>query len=244
MEEQRQYYELLQIDRRASAKEITAAYRVAALRSHPDKNPGDAQAAARFQAVHRAYQILSDEKARAAYDAVLNMRAAREERARMMAGRRADLRDELLRKEAEYRRQRQAEDEAERRLAAEIERIRRASAKKPAATFLETANRTLRLRWLGIKPLTETEILAAVAGIERVVLNRNRTGAELLFFSTDDADEALNRQYVDLRLERLSSYAASATSQHRPKQPSLPPFAEYEAQTLERLRQAASHPDG
>lgn len=243
MEERQQYYELLQIDRRASAKEIAAAYRVAALRSHPDKNIGDAQAAARFQAVHRAYQVLSDEKARAAYDAVLAMREAREERAKMMADRRADLRDELLRKEAEYRRQRQAEDEAERRLAAEIERIRRASASKPTATFLETANRTLRLRWLGIKPLTETEILAAVVGVERIVLNRNHTGAELLFFSTDDADEALNRQHADLRLERPPSHAA-ATPQHHTKQQSLPPFAEYEAETLERLRRAASRPNG
>ncbi len=61
-------YEVLDVGRRASDAEIKSAFRRLAARHHPDRNPGDEQAQARFTELNAAYQILSDPQKRAAYD--------------------------------------------------------------------------------------------------------------------------------------------------------------------------------
>lgn len=62
------YYDLLNIETTATSLEIKKAYRKAAIRLHPDKNPDDPDAAAKFQEVGEAYQVLSDDSLRAKYD--------------------------------------------------------------------------------------------------------------------------------------------------------------------------------
>lgn len=64
----RDYYEVLGVARDASAQEIKSAYRKAAVRWHPDRNPGDAEAEARFKEAAEAYSVLSDPQRRAGYD--------------------------------------------------------------------------------------------------------------------------------------------------------------------------------
>lgn len=61
-------YEVLGVSREASADEIRAAYRRLALKYHPDRNPGDAQAEERFKAISEAYATLRDPDARARFD--------------------------------------------------------------------------------------------------------------------------------------------------------------------------------
>ena len=61
------YYAILGIPRSASVEDIRRAYREAALRLHPDKNPGE-EAAELFLQVNKAYELLSDSEQRSAYD--------------------------------------------------------------------------------------------------------------------------------------------------------------------------------
>lgn len=62
------HYQTLGVDRGASADEIKKAYRKLARQYHPDANPGDAAAEARFKECAEAYEVLSDDRKRANYD--------------------------------------------------------------------------------------------------------------------------------------------------------------------------------
>ncbi|CAI6336043.1 unnamed protein product [Periconia digitata] len=63
-----EYYDALQVPPTATELEIKKAYRKLAIKLHPDKNPGDETAHAKFQAIGEAYQVLSDETLRKQYD--------------------------------------------------------------------------------------------------------------------------------------------------------------------------------
>ena len=62
------YYEVLGVTRTASDGELKSAFRKAAMVCHPDRNPGDTAAEAKFKELNEAYQVLSDGQKRAAYD--------------------------------------------------------------------------------------------------------------------------------------------------------------------------------
>lgn len=62
------YYEVLGVDRSASAEEIKKAYRKLAVKYHPDKNPGDKTAEEKFKEISEAYEVLKDDKKKAMYD--------------------------------------------------------------------------------------------------------------------------------------------------------------------------------
>ena len=62
------YYELLGINKGASDSEIKSAYRAMAKKYHPDANPNDKTAEAKFKEVGEAYSVLSDSQKKAAYD--------------------------------------------------------------------------------------------------------------------------------------------------------------------------------
>ena len=68
MAEKRDYYEVLGVDKTASAEDIKKAYRKKAIQYHPDKNPGDKEAEEKFKEAAEAYDVLSDPQKRARYD--------------------------------------------------------------------------------------------------------------------------------------------------------------------------------
>ena len=69
----RDYYEILGIGRDASQDDIKKAYRKMAVKFHPDKNQGDKKAEEKFKELGEAYEALSDEQKRAAYDQAADM---------------------------------------------------------------------------------------------------------------------------------------------------------------------------
>lgn len=68
MADKRDYYEVLGVDRNASDSELKSAYRKLAKKYHPDTNPGDKEAEARFKEASEAYAVLSDADKRRQYD--------------------------------------------------------------------------------------------------------------------------------------------------------------------------------
>lgn len=65
---QKDYYQTLGVSKGASAAELKSAYRKLAMKYHPDKNPGDAEAEKKFKEASQAYDVLKDDQKRAAYD--------------------------------------------------------------------------------------------------------------------------------------------------------------------------------
>jgi molecular chaperone DnaJ len=62
------YYATLGVAREAGAEDLKKAYRKLAMQHHPDRNPGNKQAEAKFKEISEAYDILKDDQKRAAYD--------------------------------------------------------------------------------------------------------------------------------------------------------------------------------
>ena len=64
----RDFYEVLGVSKSVTAAELKSTYRKLALKYHPDRNPGDAEAEAKFKEAAEAYGVLSDSEKRARYD--------------------------------------------------------------------------------------------------------------------------------------------------------------------------------
>lgn len=64
----RDFYEVLGVEKGTEQQDLKKAFRKLAMKYHPDRNPGDKEAEAKFKEINEAYEVLSDEQKRAAYD--------------------------------------------------------------------------------------------------------------------------------------------------------------------------------
>ena len=67
---ERDYYKILGVDKKASEEEIKKVYRKLAMKYHPDRNKGDKKAEEKFKGISEAYAVLSDKEKRQQYDTV------------------------------------------------------------------------------------------------------------------------------------------------------------------------------
>ena len=74
---EKDFYQVLGVSKDASVSDIKKTYRSLARQFHPDSNPGDGAAEARFKEISEAYSVLSDEQQRAEYDQIRAMQAGR-----------------------------------------------------------------------------------------------------------------------------------------------------------------------
>lgn len=77
MNTQKDYYKILGVSESASEDEIKKVYRKLAVKYHPDKNPGNKEAEAKFKEISAAYYVLSDPKRKAEYDQIRKFGGAR-----------------------------------------------------------------------------------------------------------------------------------------------------------------------
>ncbi|VDO26117.1 unnamed protein product [Onchocerca flexuosa] len=127
-------YELLDLKPGCTDAQIVKAFRKAALKWHPDKNPNRKQTAQEmFLKISKAFELLSDASARAAYDQILAARTARsvyiQRRQKNESEKRRKLREELERREANVLNAQHDEEKAKRELEKEIERLRKEGSK-------------------------------------------------------------------------------------------------------------------
>nr|XP_018908266.1 PREDICTED: dnaJ homolog subfamily C member 17 [Bemisia tabaci]XP_018908267.1 PREDICTED: dnaJ homolog subfamily C member 17 [Bemisia tabaci] len=147
-------YGILEVLQSATTQEIKKAYRKKALKCHPDKNPDNPEAAKLFHNLSKALELLLDESARAAYDRVLNAKAAAKLRTQELDSKRKKLKEDLEAREKEanlkasgYKAYDLRTDEE--KLQAEIKRLQEEGSKQLAEEIafvqkqveLETANR-------------------------------------------------------------------------------------------------------
>ena len=77
MADKRDYYEVLGVAKNATEAEIKKAYRAVAKKNHPDMNPGDKEAEARFKEASEAYAVLSDPEKRRQYSVICSVEEER-----------------------------------------------------------------------------------------------------------------------------------------------------------------------
>ncbi|KAL3162426.1 hypothetical protein ABBQ32_010096 [Trebouxia sp. C0010 RCD-2024] len=119
--------------------QIKKAYRQLALKKHPDKQPNNPNAAAEFHPIQRAFDLLSDEKARAALDDLYKAKAARKAREAGQTEKRRKMREDLEKRESTWQTARNDEQKARNKLKEELDRLRRQAAERRASHAAEVS---------------------------------------------------------------------------------------------------------
>ena len=171
-------YLLLGVDPDADETVIKKAYRKKALTCHPDKNPDNPKAAEIFHQLSEALAVLTDEKAKAAYDNLLKARKRREIEGRLLDSKRKKLKDDLeARERAAAYNQSNEEALAGARLKAEIERLQKEGKKQMEEeqerfrqTFEQekTSQTSFQVRYLFIKNVYYTYLISMISCVDCV----------------------------------------------------------------------------
>ncbi|EDO32080.1 predicted protein, partial [Nematostella vectensis] len=117
-------YDTLGVHKDSTEKEILKAYRKKALKCHPDKNPDNPKASELFHKLSKALEVLTDPKARAAFNNLLNAKERNKLRNQKLDAKRKKFKQDLEESEKSAKQEKESDEEIARRLQAEIERLR------------------------------------------------------------------------------------------------------------------------
>lgn len=162
------YYQVLGLDHMATKAQITTKWKELVIKAHPDKNPDNPDAGETFQKLRNAFNILKDEKIKAAYDIIIRKKIANEHKLLQMSKSRREMKQDLKKREEEFIKQQQ-EMETDKRVFANVlqraneDKLRRMQTKKEqilkqntksAVTQMQTSARineekakTLKVSW-------------------------------------------------------------------------------------------------
>ncbi|VDM98748.1 unnamed protein product [Thelazia callipaeda] len=212
-------YEVLNLERHCTDSQIVKAFRRAALRWHPDKNPDCLlRAQEMFLKISKAFELLSDEAARAAYDNVLAAKAARsvyvQRRQQNESEKRRKLREDLEKREANAMTTQQEEEKANRELQKEIERLRREGSRllererqniereinRPATTIKRLLVARYKLKWKRDKDIYDYDeediraLFSKYGRVSDVVISSGTKGMAILEFDQLVNDEGVEKE--------------------------------------------------
>ncbi|KAL5008660.1 hypothetical protein ScPMuIL_014241 [Solemya velum] len=122
-------YGILEVTEDATDKEIVKAYRQRARKCHPDKNPDNPAAVDLFHKLSKALEVLTDAAAKAAYDKIIKAKKAAKARHRVLDEKRKKFKEDLEARENASQDTKVTDLEATKKLAAEIERLRKEGSK-------------------------------------------------------------------------------------------------------------------
>jgi DnaJ-class molecular chaperone len=123
-------YAHLELSMNATKAEILKQYRRLVLVYHPDKAKDNPEAPAKFLKIQKAYELLQDDEARRAYDAVLRVRQMRQKKDSEMDSKKRKMKEDLEEREKFAKKQRREEEDARERLAKEMDRVKHENAEK------------------------------------------------------------------------------------------------------------------
>ena len=238
-----EYYSILGLGINSNAKQIVTAYRKLALKLHPDKNPTQ-EAVNLFQQVQEAYNVLSDDKARAAYDEVFRLKERNQRRFKEMDAKRQLMRESLIERELAAKKMRYEETKVKAKFEAEMERLKKKSSTKLkediwTAEYNESkdsqveseSKRTCILKW-DSQPLDESEIRSNFKNIDRII--HSQKSILIVFESSSDAILASTFVVPGLTISLLSNQDKT-----QPKAYSTFKFdSNFEERVLNKLRSA------
>jgi len=140
-------YEVLGLPLESTKEQHKKRYRKLALEKHPDKQPGNKRAAEEFIKLQRAFEILSDDKAREAWDNLQRAKNARQAKHAGQSQKRRKMAEDLERRERVFEVERSQEKAARNKLQAELARLRKSMVEreeqKQAQLFQERISKNL-----------------------------------------------------------------------------------------------------
>ena len=250
-------YEFFSVTPVSSDKDIAKAYKKKALQHHPDKNPDDPRAGETFQKVAKAYEILSDPAAKAAYDKWVRAKQASLRRAQELSGKRKKFKEELELQEQLSAQETECMREANRNMEAEIARLRtegqewiKRQEEVLRAEFQNTEeDPTLKAQWKATKTDTNNggysrDILMEQFGkygkVLDIILSKKKNGRALVVFekSTCASQAFLVEKGLATNPLTLSWAAGKPVVEETSTVDSKVDLKSYELATFARLREA------